>query len=77
MKGALLAKDVEARVVAVHGEPGAAWLRQLPGPLQALSREWALVRAGPPFTDARASLVVPVSGPGGTPLVLKLAPSAR
>lgn len=70
-----LSSAATARVLAVHGERGAAWLRQLPDALAALAAQWALVDLGPPFPQSCASLVVPVERRDGTRLVLKLAPS--
>lgn len=70
----LVASDVAARVIAAYGETGAAWLRQLPGHLASSFVEWSLVEDGPPYAEASLGLVLPVRGPDGAALVLKLAP---
>ncbi|HEU4886199.1 MAG TPA: aminoglycoside phosphotransferase family protein [Longimicrobium sp.] len=69
-----LSSDVAARVVAAYGEPGATWLRRLPEHLGAAFREWSLAGDGAPYAEASLGLVIPVRGPDGAPLVLKLAP---
>jgi streptomycin 6-kinase len=74
MKSFHLHRDVAARILSVHGERGAAWLLQVPELVAELASEWALVHFGPPFTKARASLVIPAQGQDGTRLVLKVAP---
>ena len=75
MTGFHLSDRATARVLAVHGERGAAWLREVPDRLAELATEWALVHLGPPFPEARASLIIPTRRQDGLPLVLKFAPA--
>ena len=75
MTGFHLSDRATARVLAVHGERGAAWLREVPDRLAELATEWALVHLGPPFPESRASLVIPTRRQDGVPLVLKFAPA--
>jgi len=70
----LLPPDVVANVLAACGELGAAWLRRLPEHLDAATAGWGLTEDGPPYAEASLGLVLPVRGPGGAPLVLKLSP---
>jgi streptomycin 6-kinase len=68
--------DAAARVVAILGDAGRAWIRGAPDLVASLLAEWSLTPDGPPFTGGYASLVLPVTGAGAGRLVLKLAPSA-
>ena len=64
-----------ARVLAVYGERGAAWLAQLGSTIDACAVQWELAEGGAPFAGARASFVAPARRRDGAPLVLKIAPA--
>src|SRR5688500_5565208 len=70
----LVPRDVAANVVVAYGEHGAAWLRRLPEHLDAATAAWGLTEDGPPYAEASLGLVLPVRGPDGAALVLKLSP---
>ena len=73
---ASLSPVVAERIVRVHGQRGATWLRTLPSLLAALETAWGLVEIGTPFAGARAGFVAPVRNGDGTTFVLKLLPNA-
>lgn len=77
MTGPILPADVAARVAGAYREEGAAWIRQLPEHLASVVAAWGLAQDGPPYAEANAALVLPVRGPDGAPLVLKLAPATE
>ncbi|WP_420125917.1 aminoglycoside phosphotransferase family protein [Longimicrobium sp.] len=77
MTDSILPGDVAARVVGARGDEGAAWLRRLPEHRAFAMAAWGLAEDGAPYAEASAALVVPVRGPDGASLVLKLAPATE
>jgi len=73
---ASLSPAVAERIVRVHGQRGATWLRALPSLLAALETAWGLVEIGTPFAGARAGFVAPVRNGDGNTFVLKVLPNA-
>ncbi len=64
-------KAFAARMIEVHGERGAEWLRELPALVEELTARWGL-RVGEPFAALSYNYVAPAERADGTPAVLKV-----
>lgn len=60
-----------ARMIEVHGERGARWLRELPALVDELAAGWSL-RVGKPFAALSYNYVAPAVRADGTAAVLKV-----
>lgn len=70
----LLPPDAIQRILALHGEQGASWVRELPHRIDSLRERWGLVQIGSPFAGANAGFVAPARDGEGNERVLKLVP---
>ncbi len=61
----------EQKILDIHGEAGAEWLRRLPDLLASCARRWSLALL-PPFPDLSYNYVAPVRLADGSPAVLKM-----
>ncbi|MFQ5575822.1 MAG: aminoglycoside phosphotransferase family protein [Anaerolineae bacterium] len=63
--------DFARRMIELHGQAGAGWLRRLPAIVARCARRWSL-RVLPPFEPLSYNYVAPATGAGGAALVLKV-----
>ena len=71
MEEAALPERFKQTVSTTWGEPGALWLRGLPGLLEDCARRWSLTLA-PPFPNLTFHYVAPAMRADGTEAVLKV-----
>jgi streptomycin 6-kinase len=68
---AAVADEFSDRIIRMHGKVGETWLASLPGLIEHFARRWSL-QPGSPLSPLTYSYILPVTGPEGIPLVLKL-----
>lgn len=69
----VLQPDLARKLIDIHGDTGREWISAFPATLERVRRAWDLT-LGDTFAYVGYAYVVRAELPGGTPVVLKLAP---